>query len=142
MCTLWTASLKRSIGILPGRIPYTQVMSFGNALEVMYNRHPGDHNVWTQHTHSEYKREFLGCLYFELFRLTDVEGHPVISCLVILPYWFVVPPLMVAPLIFAERRLRRMRKRAGGFCVVCGDDLRATPRRCPECGTEISLTHR
>jgi hypothetical protein len=54
------------------------------------------------------------------------------------PYWLL---LVVGSTPFAgwlsvtRRRRMRERRRQGNLCASCGFDLRATPGRCPECGT-------
>jgi hypothetical protein len=57
---------------------------------------------------------------------------------ILLPYWgvagiLVIPPAWRAVLI--QRRKRRLK--LAGCCRRCGYDLRATPDRCPECGTPV-----
>jgi hypothetical protein len=59
----------------------------------------------------------------------------------VVPYWFVailsgIHPLRSArAIILARRTLPQTAK-----CVRCGYDLRATPERCPECGTLPATT--
>jgi len=43
-------------------------------------------------------------------------------------------PLVFGSLIVASRRRQKLQKESG-ICAKCGFDLRATPHRCPECGT-------
>ena len=56
------------------------------------------------------------------------------------PYWF---PFFLSfglgVLGFRRQLIRSRRLKEGKFCVTCGYDLRATPDRCPECGTVPKL---
>jgi hypothetical protein len=53
---------------------------------------------------------------------------------VTVPFYAVTLALLVIPILRAIRRWR-WRKESDEFCNHCGYDLRATPERCPECGT-------
>ena len=52
---------------------------------------------------------------------------------VMIAYWPLVALTAVLPSVQLVRRKRAQRVR--GSCQICGYDLRATPDRCPECGT-------
>jgi hypothetical protein len=51
------------------------------------------------------------------------------------PLWLFVLPVFAQVLLILRRRLRPTP--AEPHCLECGYDLRATPDRCPECGTTV-----
>jgi hypothetical protein len=70
----------------------------------------------------------------------DYDGRRV-RYAVYLPHWLVVVGLLVpaaARFWMIRRRRRAAGRRGRNCCVVCGYDLRATPGRCPECGTVVA----
>lgn len=52
------------------------------------------------------------------------------------PIWLAVLAFLILPGLWTVWRLRSSRRALAGQCALCGYDLRATPKRCPECGTE------
>jgi len=51
------------------------------------------------------------------------------------PYWFLLLLFSLPPTLHVVLSRRRRRRRHLGLCPRCGYDLRATPGKCPECGT-------
>jgi hypothetical protein len=55
--------------------------------------------------------------------------------------WVLLLVTGAVPAMYLRRRLRERRRRLPGGCPTCGYDLRATPDRCPECGTAAQVVH-
>jgi hypothetical protein len=72
-------------------------------------------------------------------RSRPTDGDDYRSIRIGVSHWLAALILLVPPALWLNRfrHARHSRRaRALGLCPACGYDLRATPQRCPECGTE------
>jgi hypothetical protein len=56
---------------------------------------------------------------------------------VVCPTWAVIAVLLLPMGLWAGIGWRQRRRVKAGHCANCGYDLRATPEKCPECGTAV-----
>jgi hypothetical protein len=54
------------------------------------------------------------------------------------PHWALTAVAGTLPVIWVWQRWRQRSRAKVGHCPTCGYDLRATPERCPECGTAVA----
>jgi len=72
-------------------------------------------------------------LGFAFFR--EYPSYAELFVEIIAPWWFLTLVTVVMPCIWVRRWRKLLRAVQPGCCASCGYDLRATPKRCPECGT-------
>jgi hypothetical protein len=58
------------------------------------------------------------------------------------PSWIPPIPFAACGVMLWVRHRARCRRASAGLCTTCGYDLRATPDRCPECGTVAATATR
>ena len=77
-----------------------------------------------------YRMEETG-FYLLGWNLEQYPSYATVSA----PHWALAMLLGVAPAAAALTHFRRIRRQTRDRCRSCGYDLRATPERCPECGS-------
>ncbi len=93
-----------------------------------------DIHKWTQFPPPGMHTFFGAIFYRGQFSLTG-NGTKRRTTFLTIPHWFVLAMSLAIPSTWAWRWRGSRRKRKHGKCLHCGYDLRATPDRCPECGT-------
>ena len=59
-----------------------------------------------------------------------------------IPYWLLTLLTAIPTALLLRTRQRQRARRQQGQCRNCGYDLRASPDRCPECGTDALIDNR
>jgi hypothetical protein len=76
-----------------------------------------------------------GVAYYVNFAGRPYLLEPAVEWEVRLPFWCQFAVVAPAAALLAWRARRRRHRLSAGWCEKCGYDLRASPERCPECGT-------
>jgi hypothetical protein len=109
---LWTASLR------PGWLPFSTRAAPGNRAQ-----------------YDEWYRANGGQGIAGVWLIAGVPSGDRRIYEIMLPHWVVALITATMPALWLRKHLKERGRTDPGHCRSCGYDLRATPERCPECGT-------
>jgi hypothetical protein len=99
----------------------------------------GDTTNWAEYVAKSSDKVATNRLGFVLARHADQRWGDARSWTICFPHWSLLLATSILPVIAIRRRWNRYRRHVRiGCCPTCSYDLRATPDRCPECGTVTS----
>lgn len=130
ICVVWIRGYWRRDVLEIGAIGWAvEVQTFPHHL-VIVRDYDGGGSVLSFHTvPTQYPASGR---YFQLRYSSDAHGWS--FCL---PLWLPLFFALAYPAWRAGAELRRRRASRPGACRACGYDVRASPDRCPECGTPV-----
>lgn len=148
----WAASLMPSVSSSSGRggvsLSLTLPMMRVTSLEIDRRRQHAPQFTWeSRRDWVMYPLQYRGTfakhrtvyrdLGFDVESYTNKTLHARYATVAVtFPYWFSTLTFAILPAWWLARCFRRRRlERIQGRCATCGYDLRATPDRCPECGS-------
>ncbi|HTW95546.1 MAG TPA: hypothetical protein VMD30_12165 [Tepidisphaeraceae bacterium] len=148
--SLWVPDVVRTTTIdgETGQYSFTSVISGGGALFFTHTtdallRHFGRLPAGMKHRYTSWQYSRLSGLLptadavfprMTWHTLSTGMPIPTSSLYISMPYSLPFLASLILPFVWWLRR-RKRRLEQKGLCLVCGYDLRATPKRCPECGT-------
>ena len=142
MVVLWVRSYSIYDGIHIGKgHHHVRGLSIEGVLEVSAWKYPDESALDCSAAHLSPEKQigsFLRTAFSErkksgYFGFFLVREPAILGCAG--PSWFVCLLLTLLPAYSVRRKLVNRRHTLVGICATCCYDLRATPDRCPECGT-------
>jgi hypothetical protein len=92
---------------------------------------------WTVRPHGPHESPWEARHYLLYFGVND--GSTWNNGTAHVPHWPLALATAAPPAAWLWRRRKRNRRDGAGFCPRCGDDLRASPEKSPECGTAAAV---
>jgi len=119
---------------------YLQI-SFGHISSLLFNAVSPTEEGFYHLTHVPGNADMSLWVIWSLwgFSYSRIQNPMLMARIFTVPIWSLALAFAILPAVGLAKRLRHSRRLSSNLCPTCGYDMRATPERCPECGTAAAL---